>query len=83
MKVATLIVVSVLAVGVLWLAGEQHRRNCIASGNKGCSVLPWVAGDARKAATGTLTRQGCERLRLENAYAESTDQIRPVPPECR
>ena len=39
---ALLGVVAVCAV--LWLAGEQHRENCIRDGRVACSVLPWEDG---------------------------------------
>jgi hypothetical protein len=87
MKVAALLVAGVLAIGVVWLAGEQHRENCLSSGKTGCSVLPWVAGNAASEEvvrpTGKLTPRGCIQLALRNAGATTTDQIQPRPPECR
>lgn len=40
--VAPLLVVLTLAV--LWMAGEQHRGNCIRQQRDHCSVLPWDNG---------------------------------------
>lgn len=34
----------IVALPLAWLAGEQHRSNCIAEGRAGCSVLPWSGG---------------------------------------
>jgi hypothetical protein len=34
----------VVALPLAWLAGEQHRSNCIEQGRTGCSVLPWTGG---------------------------------------
>jgi hypothetical protein len=88
MRLALIVVVCVLAVGVVWLAGEQHKRNCISTG-KTCSALPWDAGTTPQSAatptatTATLTAQGCLELALDNAQATTTDQIKPVPPECQ
>ena len=48
MKDAALIVALVLAGGVLWLAGEQHRGNCQRDGKVACSVLPWESGESPK-----------------------------------
>lgn len=36
----------VLAASALWLAGEQHKQNCIDSKMANCSVLPWKSGEA-------------------------------------
>jgi hypothetical protein len=49
MRLAALLVAVVLSAGVLWLAGEQHRKNCISSGHSGCSVLPWDNGNPPQA----------------------------------
>ena len=35
----------VVAVALLWIAGESHRENCIQEGRIGCSVMPWEDGD--------------------------------------
>lgn len=35
-----------LTAAVLWLAGEQHRENCIRQDRTSCSVLPWDSGKA-------------------------------------
>jgi hypothetical protein len=43
-KFAGLLVAHVVAVGVLWLAGEQHRKNCQDAGRSSCSALPWDSG---------------------------------------
>jgi len=34
----------VVALGVLWVAGEMHVRNCQHAGKINCTVLPW-SGD--------------------------------------
>jgi hypothetical protein len=67
MRLATLLVAAVLAAGVLWLAGEEHRRNCVSSGRTSCSVLPWDNGQRAAAVTTTpdppekhITRRACE-----------------------
>jgi hypothetical protein len=49
MRVAALLVAIVVIAGVVWLAGEQHRKNCISSGHNGCSVLPWDDGNPPQA----------------------------------
>lgn len=36
----------IAAVAVLWLAGEQHRENCVRDDRTGCTVLPW-SGEER------------------------------------
>lgn len=33
-----------LAMGVLWLAGEQHKSNSIDAKRVDCSILPWDSG---------------------------------------
>ncbi|WP_028061149.1 hypothetical protein [Candidatus Solirubrobacter pratensis] len=88
MRIALVLAISVLAAGVLWLAGEQHRRNCMSTGNTRCSALPWDAGMTPRSSTSTTTRptlteQGCVQLTIRNATAVTTDQIQPMPPECR
>jgi hypothetical protein len=85
-KIAALLVATALAFGVLWLAGEQHRENCVAAGNTGCSVLPWDDGDGRKQGVsegGRLTPYGCELRELLNDQAVTEEQVTPLPPECR
>jgi hypothetical protein len=42
-----LVLLAVTAVAALWIAGEQHRQNCISQGRVSCSVLPWDAGENR------------------------------------
>lgn len=42
--VVVALVLLVLAFGVLWNAGEQHRKNCIQEKRSDCSVLPWANG---------------------------------------
>lgn len=44
MRPAALAIGLVLAASTLWFAGETHRSNCIDSGRKACSVLPWDNG---------------------------------------
>jgi hypothetical protein len=34
----------VIALPVAWLAGEQHRDNCLSAGRDNCTVLPWDQG---------------------------------------
>jgi hypothetical protein len=90
-RIAMLLSIVGLALGVTWLAGEEHRRNCIAEGKRSCSVLPWDSGTSpstaesptRRGNRPTLTQQGCINRTLENMAAETTDQIVPLPPECR
>jgi hypothetical protein len=55
MRLAALLVAVVLAAGVLWLAGEQHRKNCIGSGHGGCSVLPWDNGNPSRQSSPTAS----------------------------
>ena len=39
------LVLAILAVAALiWIAGEQHRENCISQNRADCSVLPWENG---------------------------------------
>ena len=56
----------VLAGSVLWLAGEEHRKNCQSAGHTDCSVLPWDAGkriaDTPDAREKHMTRSACELL---------------------
>lgn len=60
MKVGIVSLLVVIAVGLFWLAGEQHRKNCIAEGKGGCSALPWVNGYRCLANT---PQTGCLRAR--------------------
>jgi hypothetical protein len=71
-RVAALIVGVALAVGILWLAGEQHRENCIRSGAYGCGVLPWDNGERAR-----LNELGC--LQERRAGVSEDD----LPSECR
>ena len=57
------------AGSVLWLAGEEHRKNCQTAGRTECSVLPWDAGKRIAATPDTpdprekhMTRDACELL---------------------
>jgi hypothetical protein len=52
-KWAALAVAIVGVLAVLWLAGEQHRKNCEDAGKVSCSVLPWDNGKE-----GAGSRQG-------------------------
>lgn len=36
----------VVAAPVAWLAGEEHRENCLRTDRSSCSVLPWDSGRA-------------------------------------
>ena len=91
MRAAIVGLLVLLAASVAWLAGEQHRRNCISSGRVECSVLPWKAGSRPSEALDatsepkqpTLTEYGCEQLLLENAYALTEEDRKPTPPECQ
>jgi hypothetical protein len=60
-RVAALIIGVVLALSVLWLAGEQHRETCIRSGQSSCSVLSWDNGERPSVVVpaGPLGRQQC------------------------
>lgn len=42
-SIAAIVVGAVFALSVLWLAGEQHRANCIERA-RACSMLPWDHG---------------------------------------
>jgi len=66
---------------VVWLAGEQHRENCIRSGKARCSVLLWESGAA--AGSARLTPESCEQLKLRNEAASTVDDLEPLPRECR
>lgn len=46
-----ILAVLALALPVAWLAGEQHRENCIRANKTACSVLPWEAGKQQQAKT--------------------------------
>jgi hypothetical protein len=87
LRVASLLVAVVLTAGVLWLAGEEHRRNCLASGHTSCSVVPWDNGRSVEQPIsqrrGRLTPTGCELLEGLNDQAVSEDEVKPLPPECR
>jgi hypothetical protein len=76
MRLTALLVAAVLAAGVLWLAGEQHRKNCISSGHSGCSVPPWNSGERaardvpeQGAPEKRMTRDACELLNARKAAA--------------
>ena len=78
MRLAALLVGSVLALSALWLAGEQHRANCINSGRSGCSVLPWDNGERPSVdAPSRLSRQEC--LLLQRAAILAGEEL----PDCR
>jgi hypothetical protein len=47
MKFVALIVGLAIAASLAWLAGEQHRENCIRDGKRSCSVLPWDSGEPK------------------------------------
>jgi hypothetical protein len=69
MRVAIVVLVAVLVVGVLWLAGEQHVNNCQSAGKRGCSVLPWSGGNAPGA---YLSRSDCQALQRAQRAAGIT-----------
>jgi hypothetical protein len=53
MKLALIAAVTLLLLlGVLWNAGEAHRKNCVQAKRINCSVLPWQSGEKRPAPTG-------------------------------
>jgi hypothetical protein len=80
-KVALVVTLAALSIGVLWLAGEQHRKNCRSSGHSRCSVLPWNSGD--RPVPMKLDERGCEQLRLANTYDGVQGDTFEVPPDCR
>jgi hypothetical protein len=43
-KIVDSIIGVALIASIVWLAGEQHRENCIRANRSECSVLPWNAG---------------------------------------
>jgi hypothetical protein len=45
MRKTALLAALILAVPLLWVAGEMHRSNCIREGLSACSVLPWENGE--------------------------------------
>ncbi|HTA98827.1 MAG TPA: hypothetical protein VK730_14440 [Solirubrobacteraceae bacterium] len=59
-----------LLVVALWNAGELHRRNCITSGRSGCSVLPWITGDAPPSPLSRLTPIERENVELRAAIRQ-------------
>jgi hypothetical protein len=81
MRVALVAVLDLLTASALWLAGEQHRKNCLSSGRAGCSVLPWDSGD--RAQSGPPDARGCEQVDLINEYDGVQGDTVEVPPECR
>jgi hypothetical protein len=72
LRVAALVVGVALAVGILWLAGEQHRENCIRDDRVSCSVLPWDNGEQPR-----LSERACRALLRAGAEPLT------LPPECR
>lgn len=50
-----------------WNAGELHRRSCISSGKSGCSVLPWVAGNAPVSPASLSSPEDRERTEVREA----------------
>lgn len=36
----------VIGTPLAWLAGEQHRHNCLDAHRADCSVLPWDNGES-------------------------------------
>lgn len=54
-----------IAAPLAWLAGEQHRENCIRVGQTSCSVLPWDNGSREPARARSLEERlnrAAERL---------------------
>lgn len=41
MRIAVVVLLAIVAAATLWTGGELHKRNCVAEGQHGCSVLPW------------------------------------------
>lgn len=84
MRIALVAVTAMLAAGVFWNAGEQHRSNCLVAGKTGCSVLPWEAGAKPSLKPRVkLTLEACLRLRVQKkVQAASGEGMDPLPPEC-
>jgi hypothetical protein len=55
--IATIVAVVAIGGSIVWLAGEQHRENCIREGKQACSVLPWNAGKTPPADHRNATRR--------------------------
>lgn len=49
MKRAAITIALIVATPFTWIAGEQHRENCVRHGNVSCSMLPWDNGSTPKA----------------------------------
>jgi hypothetical protein len=81
LRIALVTVLAVLAASLIWLAGEQHRKNCLSTGRVGCSVLPWDSGD--RPMSGPLDTYGCEQLVLLHVYDGVENGPDETPPECR
>lgn len=79
MKVAAVLVCAALALGILWIAGEQHRENCQRDGHVNCSVLPWDNGEVATRDR-PYTAEECALLR--EAAAQPFSEVK-VPAQCR
>lgn len=47
MRAAWMLLATAAVAVAAWIAGEQHRGNCIRADRVQCSVLPWASGHAR------------------------------------
>ncbi|HUR86959.1 MAG TPA: hypothetical protein VMY78_16620 [Solirubrobacteraceae bacterium] len=75
-RVAAIVAAIIIALPLAWLAGEQHRENCIRLDRTGCSVLPWDAGESPRETALPLTpaqqrraeflQRRAERIRAEH-----------------
>ena len=59
----------IVAVPVAWLAGEQHRANCMRAGRSGCSVLPWDRGTTASAPVDPALQREAEAILREQREA--------------
>jgi O-methyltransferase involved in polyketide biosynthesis len=55
---------------LLWLAGEQHRANCLIADRVACSVLPWQEGHARPRRTTEVLYSCINADRVERATGQ-------------
>ena len=59
----------IIAVSVLWMAGERHRENCVRGARIECSVLPWDSGEPR--AFNPPVLDSIDRADIRRAIAEA------------
>lgn len=80
MKLVLTIAAAIVALSVLWGAGELHRRNCVNEGRSGCSVLPWASGHEVSEAKPAKPRAGSAACVTAQAAAEwGAANGRPAP----